>query len=83
MLAKLVAHYAEQAGVTQRFHASKGTLVCPRITNDGHKLWIVVNMDGKLGRVELPQNAEDALSGEKLSTGTIELHRYEYRVFRF
>src|SRR5207302_6425493 len=83
MLAKLVAHYADQAGITQRFHASKGTLVCPRITEDGHKLWIVVNMDGKGGKVELPQSAEDALGGEKLSAGTIELRRYEYRVFRF
>lgn len=82
MLAKLVAHYAKLAGITLRFDATPGTLVCPRSTPDGHRLWVVVNMDGKGGRVRLPKGATDALTGKKLPAGPLKLTRYAWRVVR-
>ena len=83
LLAKLVAHYAAQAGVTLRFNTTPGTLVCPRVTTDGKKLWVVVNLDGKGGRVRLPAGATDALTGKKLPTGPLKLARYGWRTVRF
>ena len=82
LLAKLVEHYAKQAGVTLRFNATPGTLVCPRVTADGKKLWVVVNMDGKGGKVRLPAGATDALTGKKISAGPLKLARYAWRAVR-
>jgi beta-galactosidase len=79
LLAKLVAHYAKQAGVTLRFDASPGTVVCPRATADGKALWVVVNLDGKGGRVRLPKGATDALTGRRLPAGSLPVGRYRWR----
>ncbi|HYC72645.1 MAG TPA: beta-galactosidase [Opitutaceae bacterium] len=83
MLARLVAHYAAQAGVTCRFEVSAGTVVCPRRSEDGRDLWIVQNMDGTGGRVQLPRAAADALTDEKLAAGTVEIGPYAWRAVRF
>ncbi|MES1168069.1 MAG: beta-galactosidase trimerization domain-containing protein, partial [Oleiharenicola lentus] len=82
LLAKLVVHYAAQAGVTLRFNATPGTLVCPRVASDGKKLWVVVNLDGKGGKVRLPAGATDALTGKKLPAGPLKLARYAWRAVR-
>jgi beta-galactosidase len=82
MLAKVVTHYAAQAGVTLRFNGTPGTLVCPRVTTDGKKLWVVVNLDGKGGKVRLPSGATDALTGKKLPAGPLKLARYAWRTVR-
>ena len=79
LLAKLVAHYAAQAGAT-RISSSKGTLVCPRVTPDGRVLWLAVNMDGHGGQVELPHSGQDALTNSSVSSGPLKLARYEHRV---
>ncbi len=79
MLTKLLAHYAVQAGAV-RISASKGTLVCPRVTPEGRVLWLAVNLDGRGGQVELPRSAKDALSGAALAAGSLKLARYEHRV---
>jgi beta-galactosidase len=79
LLTKLLTHYATQAGAT-RITASKGTLVCPRVAKDGRVLWLVVNLDGHGGQVELPRSAKDALSGAALAAGQLKLARYEHRV---
>lgn len=78
LLTKFLAHYATQAGAT-RIAASKGTLVCPRVSKDGRVLWLVVNLDGKGGQVELPRTAKDALTGASLAAGQLTLARYEHR----
>ncbi len=83
LLAKLVAHYAKQAGVTLRFDATPGTVVCPRTTADGETLWVVVNLNGKGGRVRVPKGATDALTGKKLPAGPLKLARYGWRAVRF
>jgi len=82
MLAKVIAHCAARAGVTLRFDATPGTLVCPRVSTDGKKLWVVVNLDGKGGKVRLPADATDALTGKKLPAGPLKLARYAWRVVR-
>lgn len=82
MLAQLVAHYSERAAITNRSVATPGTLVAPRIAADGGRLWIVVNMDGAGGEVQLPADAKDAVSGAALSGRTLKLGRYEWRAVR-
>jgi beta-galactosidase len=59
---------------------SPGTLVCPRVGDDG-RLWVVVNMDGAGGHVSLPAGARDLRTG-RVRSGQITLGRYEYRVYR-
>ena len=80
LLAKIIRHYAEQAGVTARFSTSKGTLVCPRVDDEGRRVSIVVNLNGEGGHVNLLGTAKDALTGETLPSGELKLGRYEYRV---
>jgi beta-galactosidase len=53
MLRKLVAHYATKAGVQERYDVTSGTLVCPRVNDQGVKYWIVVNMDGNGGKAQI------------------------------
>jgi beta-galactosidase len=79
LLTKLLAHYAIQAGATC-VAASKGTLVCPRVAQDGRVLWLAINLDGHGGQVELPRAGHDALSSASLAAGPLKLGRYEHRV---
>jgi beta-galactosidase len=81
LLAALVAHYADRAGV-RRFEATPGTLVCPRRTDDGSTLWIVVNMDGAGGEVRLASSARDAISSAPIMSGAFKLGRYEWAALR-
>lgn len=83
MLAKLVTHYAAQAGVTLRFDVTPGTLVCPRVDEQGQRMWVIVNLDGKGGSVRLPTAVQDALSGEKLPAAPLRIGRYAWSVLRF
>jgi beta-galactosidase len=79
LLEKIIAHYAQQAGVSLRAGATPGTIVCPRTGPKGKALWIVVNLDGKGGEVNLPRAANDALTGSQLRPGALKLGRYEWR----
>jgi beta-galactosidase len=83
LLARLVNHYAAKAKVAARFEVTPGTIVCPRIGDDGKKVWVLVNMDGKGGEMTLPADAKDALSGERLAGGGLKLRRYEWRAIRW
>jgi len=67
MLRAMVDHYAARAGVTRRHEVTRGTVVCPRVAEDGRELWIVVNMDGEGG--------EARLAGREVKVG-----RFEWRV---
>ncbi len=79
LLARLVAHYATQAGIAPLV-SSPGTVVCPRVRADGSALWVVVNLDGQGGEATLPRPATDALSGAKVPAGPLKLDRYGWRV---
>jgi beta-galactosidase len=67
ILNKIVAHYAELAGVQEKYEVTPGTLVCPRTDAKGAKSWVVVNMDGAGG------NARVGSEGVKVGA-------YEWRV---
>jgi beta-galactosidase len=82
MLSKLIDHYAAEAGIS-RFTTTPGTMICPRIASDGKDVWLVVNIDGKGGRVILPKNGVDVLTGDKLSSGPLELKPYGYDAVKF
>ncbi|NIK68232.1 beta-galactosidase [Paenibacillus sp. BK720] len=83
LMEALIAHYADEAGVTLLSDVTKGTIVAPR-RGEGFEIWIIVNMDGGGGSVTIPRAAVDELTQEPLVEGTrLELGRYEYRVIRF
>lgn len=82
LLENIVVHYATQANVGLRFAVTPGTLVCPRLADDGRALWVVVNMDGQGGEVKLPGTVTDALSGATVSAGALAIGRYEWRLLR-
>ncbi|MEC1474309.1 beta-galactosidase [Bacillus haynesii] len=81
MMKKLISHYAEEAGVTQKTDATPGTVVAPRKGADG-LIWVVINMDGKGGAVTLDGNGTDLLSDRPVS-GRVTLGPHEYRVILF
>jgi beta-galactosidase len=81
-LTKLIEHCAQTAGVTERADSTAGTLVCPRVMEDGSKLWIAVNMNGRGGGFSLPSGGRDAVSGESLPAGEQALAPYEWRAVR-
>jgi beta-galactosidase len=80
--AKLIEHYAAEAGVTVRTDATPGTIVAQRQGEDC-ELWIIVNMDGTGGTVTLPANGVDAVTNEPVEAGQLHVGRYEYRAIRF
>ena len=79
LLERIIAHYAQQAGVGLRAGSTPGTIICPRVRQGGKALWIAVNMDGRGGEVNLPRAAKDALTGSQLRPGALKLGRYEWR----
>ncbi|MCY7912163.1 beta-galactosidase trimerization domain-containing protein, partial [Bacillus haynesii] len=81
MMKKLISHYAEEAGVTQKTDATPGTVVAPRKGADG-LVWVVINMDGNGGAVTLDGNGTDLLSDRPVS-GRVTLGPHEYRVILF
>ncbi|WP_248928463.1 beta-galactosidase [Paenibacillus hamazuiensis] len=82
MLRKLIDHYAREAGVKLRTDVTKGTVVAPRIA-DGRRYWFVVNMDGAGGSVTILQEGVDALTGQSIKPGKLEIGKYEYRIVEF
>ncbi|MGJ9384809.1 beta-galactosidase [Salipaludibacillus sp. CF4.18] len=80
LLIKLIDHYATEAGVSVRTDVTKGTIVAPRIDDEGKQSWVIVNMDGEGGSVTVPVKALDRLTEEMISAGRLEIGPYEYRV---
>jgi len=81
MLQAMIQHYAAEKDISLRAHISKGTIIAPRKTDAG-MLWVVINMDGKGGEVEIPSNAVDLLSGEKVKKRRLEIGVYDYRIIK-
>lgn len=82
LLNKLIEHYAEEANVQLKTNVSTGTIVAPRDKN-GEVTWVIVNMDGKGGTVTLPSASHDAISGEFISQGIVEIGPFEHKVIQF
>jgi beta-galactosidase len=83
LLQQLVSRYSQQANIEMRFTVSKGTLICPRVDDQGRALWIIINMDGLGGHVDLPQDATDAFTNKPIPAGRFSLGRYEYRAVKW
>ena len=77
LIQKLIRHYASLAAVTRKFEVSSGTIVSPRLTADGGEMWLAVNMDGKGGRLHLPEKATDIETGDAFER-TLELGPYQW-----
>ncbi|WP_078546756.1 beta-galactosidase [Litchfieldia alkalitelluris] len=83
LLKRLVDHYSNVAGVNLRTDVTKGTIVAPRLDDDGKTIWFVVNMDGNGGKVTLPYDAIDLQTGEKIHKGKLELGNFDSRILKF
>lgn len=82
LLKRLIEKYCEDAGVTLKFNADSGIVVVPRQGED-FKLWIVINMENKLGSVILPEDGLDAITGERILSGKLDIKGYDYKVIKF
>jgi len=82
MLRSMIDHYADVASASVRPSATAGTLVVQRETSDG-RVWIIVNVNGAGGSVELPAYGVDLVTGKQISGGTIEIGPYQYSAIEF
>ncbi|WP_143873221.1 beta-galactosidase [Catenovulum sediminis] len=76
----LITYYADLSGVTEKYNVSSGTIVAPRLDHNGHKLWVVINMDGQGGRLQIPAGSKDAISGKKITNTELHIAAYDWRV---
>jgi len=81
MIRTLVSHYAKRTGVRLPLKTTVGTVVIPRTDAKG-EFWVVINMDGAGGSVDLPAPAIDLLSGETIPAGSLSMPPYAYRLIR-
>lgn len=82
MLKSMVNYYAAEACVKVKADVSKGTIVAPRIIKDG-MLWIIVNMDGNGGEVQLPDYGYNPIEHKKVKEGLLNIAPYECKVIQF
>lgn len=78
-----IRRYVESVFVIGAPSAEVGTLLCPRRDVMGETVWVAVNLDGGKGVVTLPAAMADALTGEILVEGPMQLGRYGWRTLRF
>jgi beta-galactosidase len=83
MMVGLVERCARKTIIKARPEVTRGTLLVPRISSAGEVLWIVVNLDGKGGSVNLPRVAGDGVSVEELPAGPLKIAAYGWRVLAF
>ncbi|MNJ03416.1 Beta-galactosidase YesZ [compost metagenome] len=50
---------------------------------DGFDVWIILNMDGKGGRVTLPRQGYDELEGSEVQAGLLNIAPFGYKAIRF
>jgi beta-galactosidase len=81
MLEHIIRHYAHVAGV-KTYGASVGTIVIPRTGQDLDQ-WVLINLDGKGGTVEVPIQHVNAFSLELCPSGETRLKPYECKVIQF
>ncbi|WP_416151702.1 beta-galactosidase [Salipaludibacillus sp. HK11] len=83
LIRKIIDHYATETEVSVRTDVTSGTIVAPRIDDDGKQSWVIVNMDGQGGSVTIPKDAMDVLTKEKVSAERLDIGPYEYRIISF
>jgi beta-galactosidase len=82
MMRALIDHYAQEAGITMRTDVTPGTMVARRAGETG-ELWIICNMDGNGGRITLPKEGWDQMSGEMIGPGKLDVGAYDFRIVQF
>jgi beta-galactosidase len=83
MIARIIAHYSTEAGVGLTVDVTAGTIVAPRVRPDGSTFWVVVNMNGVGGTVDLPTGGTDLQSGAKIPAGLLSIGEYEWHAIGF
>ncbi|PAD67367.1 beta-galactosidase, partial [Bacillus sp. 7586-K] len=82
LLKTIINHYANEQGVTVKAQVTEGTIIVPRQGN-GYLLWVIVNMDGKGGKVQLPYNGTNVLTGKTVEKGEHFINGYDYQIVKF
>lgn len=82
LINNLINHYADQAGVTERYEAGPGIVVSPRINSSGEKFWVAINMGEGEARLKLPPGASDAITSKAIDAKNLTLKRYQWRAIR-
>lgn len=77
---RLVRHYAAAAGVAPLADKATGLLLAPRLTADGKRLLLAINMEGKPAAFTLKAAARDTLANAAVPAGPLTLPAYSYRV---
>lgn len=83
LVAAIIHHYAQSAGVGVKTDVTAGTIVVPRQREDGQRIWVIVNMDGHGGTVTLPKAGRDGLNEEPAATGKLTIQPYAYKIIQF
>ena len=78
-LSAMIQHYADKAGVSERYQVTEGTIVAPRIDEQGRKFLVAINMDGQGGKLTLPKGAVDASDKRAIKESSLTLSPYEWR----
>lgn len=81
MLTAAIRHYAQHAGVTAPIAASPDVIVAERVL-EGGTLWIAVNFGAEPGSVVLPRAGCDAVIGESLAAGELQIAPWHWRAMR-
>jgi len=79
ILLKLFKHYLKVAEVTLSFETTPGTIIIPRVKGDT-RLWVVINMNGAGGTVELSEMGKDLVSDCEIKAGSLQVEPYGYRL---
>lgn len=82
LLKTIINHYVNEQGVTVKAQVTEGTIIVPRQGN-GYLLWVIVNMDGKGGKVQLPYNGTNVLTGKTVEKGEHFINGYDYQIVKF
>ncbi|HEO8421033.1 beta-galactosidase [Niallia sp. FSL W8-0635] len=82
MIEALIQHYVRQAAIKMEIKTTPGTVMIPRVDKDA-SYYVIVNMDGKTGKVTLPKKSMVWKSNQILERGTYEIPPYNYRVIKY
>ncbi|WP_121611310.1 beta-galactosidase [Mesobacillus foraminis] len=80
-LEKIIDQYANEAGVDLRMDISPGTIAIPRKA-EGNQIWVMVNMDGNGGEIDLPFKGYDLISECAVPCGRTDIGKFEYKVLQ-
>lgn len=81
MWQKIISHYGKEAGITVQANTSEGTIAIPRHDYQNN-YFVVVNMDGKGGKINLPNGGFDVIKSTEIKAGPLDISPYQYKIIK-